>query len=193
MNQLKLHWHLRRCQTELTAPDGGNNSQDFRKGTPQNVQCLVLRWGLSALRSSLGQHPGPGETPTTAPLLWGTTSLTPSRAPFKPSQISSGVQSGHIGPDWHRDLPCCPTAAALQTRWGGPAQGGWHCTPEALARLGSVTGHLLNSLDPHRAGGLATDHPPVRVVAPGLPAPASCSLQTLLSLFSTSLLLGCCT
>lgn len=91
MNQLKLHWHLRRCQTELTAPDGGNNSQDFRKGTPQNVQCLMCS----------GEASQPWGAPWGSILVLGRPRLQPlcseEQPHWPPAGLHSNPAKSHLG------------------------------------------------------------------------------------------------
>lgn len=61
------------------------------EGAPACAVSHVLRWGLSALGSSLGQHLAQGDSLWPALLLWrGSAPPSPSRAPLNPATAGLG-------------------------------------------------------------------------------------------------------
>lgn len=145
------------CQMELTVPDGGKNSQDFRKGIPECAVSHTIRRGLS-LEELPGAASWPkgrrGESPTAALLLWG------GAAQLTPQQGSIQTQPNLIWGLMWSHWSSLTQGPALLPHNSRPADAtGWGCTG------GSVTGHPLDSLGPRWASGPATDHLPVKKAA----------------------------
>lgn len=148
------------------------------EGAPACAVSHVLRWGLSALGSSLGQHLAQGDSPWPALLLWGGSAPpSPSRAPLNPATAGLGCNVVTVAlpepgtcPSAPQQPPCRHRGDTHPKPWRGwgPEQDWRAWVPAVLVDL-PQTSCLWGWLPQY---------------------PAAC---TLLSLLSNSLLLGCCT